>query len=455
MTPERGFSFSDCLLNQYRTMTTTQFTLNQGQKDAADDLYRWLMKPDEKHIILSGPGGVGKSYLISYLIDELIPRYHKMCDLVNIPPVYTQVNLTAMSNKAVEVLSESTGMPCSTAHSFLGLIVVNDYSTGATKIKKGKKWQIHSNSIIIIDEYSMEDYRFFQFLNESTLNCKIIHVGDHCQLAAVGDNIPYVSQQNIPRIDLTEQMRNKGQPALQSLCLHLRNQVETMQFSPIDLVPGVVDLLSGEDFQKEIESNFLDPEIQNKYRILAYSNGRVNTYNSFIRDLRQQPRLPVKGEYLICNSAFMPNNVKGFATEEEVHITDISSQVEVLNLPDGGCLEVVYGTLDGQFVTRTNVPIPVDRSHYEALVKHYKRSKDWTTYFKLKDEIPDLRPRDANTIHKSQGSSYDTVYIDLDDLSTCRNPATAARLLYVAASRARNRVVFYGNLPKQLGGLNV
>ena len=62
-------------------MTTKQFTLNQGQKDAADALYRWLMKPDEKHIILSGPGGVGKSYLISYLIDELIPRYHKMCDV--------------------------------------------------------------------------------------------------------------------------------------------------------------------------------------------------------------------------------------------------------------------------------------------------------------------------------------------------------------------------------------
>ena len=436
-------------------MTTKQFTLNQGQKDAADALYRWLMKPDEKHIILSGPGGVGKSYLISYLIDELIPRYHKMCDLINIPPVYTQVNLTAMSNKAAEVLSESTGMPCSTAHSFLGLIVVNDYSTGATKIKKGKKWQIHSNSIIIIDEYSMEDYRFFQFLNESTLNCKIIHVGDHCQLAAVGDNIPYVSQQDIPRIDLTEQMRNKGQPALQNLCLQLRNQVETLQFSPIDLVPGVVDLLNGEDFQTEIEQNFHDSDIQNKFRILAYSNGRVNVYNEFIRSVRQQPSLPVQGEYLICNSAFMTGKIKGFATEEEVCIVDIRSKVEVISLPDAGNLEVVYGTLRGQFTTRTDVPIPVNRNHYEALVKHYKRTKDWTTYFKLKEEIPDLRPRDANTIHKSQGSSYDTVYIDLEDLGNCRNPATAARLLYVAVSRARSRVVFYGDLPKRLGGLNV
>lgn len=436
-------------------MSTKQFTLNQGQKDAADALYRWLMNPEDKHIILSGPGGVGKSYLISYLIDELIPRYHKMCDLMNIPPVYTQVNLTAMSNKAAEVLAEGTGMPCSTAHSFLGLIVVNDYTTGATKVKKGKKWQIHRNSIIIIDEYSMEDYHFFQYLNEATLNCKIIHVGDHCQLAAVGDNIPYVSQQKIPRIDLTEQMRNKGQPFLQDLCLQLRSQVETLQFSPINLLPGVVDLLSGEDFQKEIEANFLDPEIENKYRILAYSNGRVNAYNDFIRDVRQQPRLPVKGEYLICNSAFMSDKTKGFATEEEVHIVDIGTEIEILPLPDNGALEVVYGSLQGRFAFRGNVPIPVDRAHHEALIKYYKRNKDWATYFRLKEEIPDLRPRDANTIHKSQGSSYDTVYIDLEDLSTCRNPATAARLLYVAVSRARNRVAFYGDLAKRLGGLNV
>lgn len=432
-----------------------EFTLNQGQKAAADDLFRWLMNPNDKHIILSGPGGVGKSYLISYLIDEIIPRYHKMCDMMNIPPIYTQVNLTAMSNKAAEVLAEGTGMPCSTAHSFLGLIVVNDYSTGATKIKKGKKWGIHQNAIIIIDEYSMEDYHFFQFLNEATNNCKIIHVGDHCQLAAVGDNIPFVSQQKIPRIDLTEQMRNKGQPFLQDLCLQLRNQVETLQFSPINLMPGVVDLLSASEFQKEIETNFLDPEIENKYRILAYSNGRVNSYNDFIREVRQQPHIPVAGEYLICNSAFMDGRNKGFATEEEVRIVDISPEQEIISLPDNGALEIRRGTLQGRFTMKMDVPIPVDRSHYEALVKYYKRAKDWATYFRLKEEVPDLRPRDANTIHKSQGSSYDTVYIDLEDLSTCRNPATAARLLYVAVSRARNRVAFYGDLAKRLGGLNV
>ena len=72
----------------------------------------------------------------------------------------------------------------------------------------------------------------------------------------------------------------------------------------------------------------------------------------------------------------------------------------------------------------------------------------------LKEEFPDLRPREACTVHKSQGSSFDTVYIDADDLSTCTNIATAARLLYVAVSRSRNRVVFYGKLHKKLGGIH-
>ena len=81
-----------------------------------------------------------------------------------------------------------------------------------------------------------------------------------------------------------------------------------------------------------------------------------------------------------------------------------------------------------------------------------KNNWDWSTYFSLKNKYPDLRDRDASTIHKAQGSTHDTVYVDLDDLCTCTNPLTAARLFYVAVSRARKRVVFYGNLSKKYGG---
>ena len=55
------------------------------------------------------------------------------------------------------------------------------------------------------------------------------------------------------------------------------------------------------------------------------------------------------------------------------------------------------------------------------------------------------------TIHKAQGSTVNTVYIDCKDISTCRNPDTVARLLYVAATRATDRIVFLNNLAPKYG----
>ena len=87
-------------------------------------------------------------------------------------------------------------------------------------------------------------------------------------------------------------------------------------------------------------------------------------------------------------------------------------------------------------------------------MKYFAKQKDWIHYFYVKDTFLDLRPKDASTVHKAQGSTYETVYIDLGDLSTCRIPDMAARLLYVAFTRASNRIVLYGKLKEKFGGIN-
>jgi exodeoxyribonuclease-5 len=43
--------------------------------------------------------------------------------------------------------------------------------------------------------------------------------------------------------------------------------------------------------------------------------------------------------------------------------------------------------------------------------------------------------------------------VDLTNISTCTIPNQAARMLYVAFSRARTRVIMYGNLAPRFGGL--
>jgi superfamily I DNA/RNA helicase len=188
-------------------------------------------------------------------------------------------------------------------------------------------------------------------------------------------------------------------------------------------------------------------------RILAYTNNRVIQYNDHVRTLRQLPQEYTIGERLISNSAVHMKN-RMLSVEEEVTI--LNQSADLVDIPMGGdaVLTVRMTTLESAYGDIfTQVPIPVDREHFRALVKYFARQKDWHTYYHLTGTYPDLRPRDAATFHKAQGSTYDSVFIDLGDLSSCRQPDQAARLLYVGFSRARTRVYLYGDLAQKYGGL--
>lgn len=67
-----------------------------------------------------------------------------------------------------------------------------------------------------------------------------------------------------------------------------------------------------------------------------------------------------------------------------------------------------------------------------------KRKKMWENFFALKEFFADVKYTFASTIHKLQGSTYDTVYIDLFSLSanTYIDRDQLYRLVYVAMTRA-------------------
>lgn len=424
--------------------------LNQGQQDAADAFFQFLFSTD-RQLGISGPGGVGKTYLMGHLIDTIMPRYFDTCKLMNIPPEFDEVVMTAMTNKAAEQLSQATGRPCSTIHSFLNLKVQDDYATGKSTITRTRSWKVHEKKIIFIDECSMEDRQLYGYLLEGTKNCKIVHVGDHCQLAPVMETISPVYKQGIMFHQLTEPMRNSGQPELMKLCQQLRHTVETSEFKPIRIVPGVIDLMDDNQIQDAIAEHFSAQT--HTSRILAYTNARVIQFNDHIRELRNLPSEFTEGEFLVNNSAIhLPGAM--LSVEAEVELKDISPHTEMHWIePDVG-LEIRKATLQTSLgYQHPNVPIPVDRDHFAALVKHYQRMKNWPKYFELKNFVPDLRQADASTVYKAQGSTYDTVFIDLSNISTCNNPNQVARMLYVAVSRPRNRIILYGNLADKYGGL--
>ena len=431
-------------------MTTQRPPLNQGQQAAADGFFDFLFSAD-KELIISGPGGVGKSFLMGYLIDEIMPRYEKMCSLLNQPVKYRDVHMTATTNKAAEVLAQATGRPCGTVHSFLGLKVTDDFSTGVSKLSKTNNWKVHQRIILFVDESSMVDTTLLKYIREAMLECKVVYVGDHCQLAPVMESKPPVFNQGLPMYVLTEPMRNNGQPALMNICQQLRDTVEQGTFNPIQIVPGVIDLLDDQQMFDELSRNFIDADFNG--RILAYSNTRVLQYGDFIRkDVRHLPDEFVKGEHLINNAMFQRGKT-AFSVEEEVTVTEVNSTTDFYEIEHGVRLEYRLCHLRSGFAVMPDVMVPVDRDHYTNLLKWYAKQKDWQKYYFLKNNFPDLRQRDACTVHKSQGSTYDTTYIDLENLSTCAQSEMGARLMYVAFTRARNRVVLYGDLTKRFGGL--
>ena len=83
------------------------------------------------------------------------------------------------------------------------------------------------------------------------------------------------------------------------------------------------------------------------------------------------------------------------------------------------------------------------------IIKYYSSNKQWDRYFKIKNSFPDLRSVAASTIHKAQGSTYDSVIVDLSDIGRCTIKSQTARMQYVALSRPKTRIYIRGHLPER------
>lgn len=410
--------------------------LNKDQEFASELFLRFIMNPAMPEMVITGAGGTGKTHLTRDILDNL-PNQTKLAEALGGKGI-TSVFVTATTNKAASVVGEATNEDAATIHSFLNLRVQNDFKTGRTILSKSGNYEVKENTLIIIDECSMIDSELLLAIREATKKCKILYLGDHCQLAPIYEPISKVFLSGIPTAVLKESMRFQG--ALENLANQLRETVETGIFKPIKAVPGIIDFLEGEEAQEYIDSRFKDDPVPEETKVVAYSNSQVGLYNAYVREeMHGYPEHLTTGEYVVSNEATKIPGAKG-------QMLKIDSRHYVVSVGDtmSFCgIDVRQVTLsNGFFVYQPNDP--TDRA-YE--LKRLAGMKAWPEYFRMKEEVADLRPVHSCTGHKSQGSTYDETVIDLGNIGSCRNPADLARLMYVAGSRARKRVVFIGELP--------
>lgn len=450
--------------------------LGKEQQQAIDDILDFLKSEEEMCYSLVGAAGTGKSLTISKLLNRL----------------ECSVCLCAPTHKAALVMQSYCNEPALTIHSMLALspkldIEKFDISKLQFFTLPSAKEQIPYRGLVICDEASMINDDLFSLLVEKCedYESKILFVSDKAQLLPVKSRKLSKVYTNCDRtFTLTKIYRQSSENCILPILTELRTK-EKFDFVPLQSPDGNLNIYNNikdfviacaEDFKIAIQKhNILYT------KLLAYTNNLVTTYNKVIQKyIWKDNVLFHKGDILTAyengtsgvvidsvdnkneNTIGTPFN---YYNGMDYIIEDVKEDAKVI--PDVGL--VVGYTLqlyDDYNKIIGEVFIVTDKSIYPQLaakLEEYRLAgienrKMWGRYFALSKSFSTIDYLYFNdravvkksfdlgyctTVHRSQGSSYNKIYIDVNSIATCRNKTVRRQLEYVAFSRTRSDVNIY------------
>jgi len=415
-----------------------EFIMSDDQLQAVSTFLELLTSDEHSEMLLTGRGGTGKTAVIKQFI-AIAEQETPDLKLFYGESKNIETRLTSTTNKAVQVLEEVTNRECSTIHSLLGLRVFDNFHTGKTSLKPTSKTVVILDALIIIDEMSMVNAELLEIIRKQTSNCKIVWVGDSYQLAPVFENTCPVVDSVKLKAELTTVHRQNNDSGISKFAEPFREYLDTGKFNPDkDEHTGIIHC-SPEEFKEHIDNSFHESMDKDDARIVTWTNSRVHQYNEYVSKLLGLDSYLTIGQKVLTNKPIMVGDRIGLSTDSISEIYDVFED----NIFGYDCFKV---TLKNGVTTYQ----PKDRKQIDAVIKQYAKFKDWTNYFQLKNQFADLRPIYANTIQKSQGSTYKKVFIDVGDIAKNKKNSEIMRLMYVAITRASEKVYLQGSLPKRL-----
>lgn len=335
--------------------------------------------------------------------------------------------------------------------------------------------------IVFVDEFSMvgeadlTDVRAIQDPEdedeEDAYNVKLVWIGDLNQLPPVQD-MQTLDPGGKYWVKLTKQYRQAADNPLNKPLLQLVEFIEGRR-KPEPLVESD-NFIRGVDDLADLYMDCLTDKV-----LLCYTNAQVQHYNFMIQGRNE----PEPGDILFCPSNHQTYELLRIIPRYEIQYVDQhSGQLELntkfksleyliqsnfcdfYHVSDEDGEEFIYpavfGTSNfndlvkraGQEATKANKAI--EHKHKPESVAQWakanwqdelarNRSKAWRLLLALRKNTFCLDFNHAMTVHKSQGSTYTTVFVDTQDLGICANTNynLYLRLMYVALSRASNTVV--------------
>ncbi len=442
-------------------------TLNSQQQHAIDEMLLFLGS-SQSAFALKGFAGTGKSTTIQFLLEKTGALA---------PNVY----FTAPTHKAVKVLKKMAeqkslhGVTFATIHSLLGLKVVNKKDRQIIKPmdrRKNDPLKEPGRHLIVVDECSMVGEELFSFIAKSVrkYNVKYIFMGDPAQLPPVGEKESPTFEKTEARAMLSQVMRQRGENPILGVCTDIREAWSRGGQRLPPIIPQMaedgsvgVSVLHGELFTQWMPSAFSHEQFDadpDRFRVVAWRNETVNKINDWIHQLRYpncetwlaegEPITFVK-PLLISMLEIMSD---GSSDEILVH-TDVEGVVSSCDPcihPEQGIdcwlitavtesgMEHTFYALDNDGIIQRDIALRAIAN--DNRIKERNGDKqNWWPYYQLKNSFAEIRPAYCMTAHKSQGSTFENVFVDVQDIWRNPNKIEALQCLYVACSRASHHLI--------------
>lgn len=405
--------------------------LTADQQAAYADIVTLITTPSMNELVIDGYAGTGKTTLINTFLDE----WPKFVALSGGAFKDLEVHLTATTNKAADALSNATGQEAGTIHSLFGLRVKPLGYRKSTLVDNGSNGSA-PNSLIVIDEASFIDDYLLKKIREKGVGRKILFLGDPCQLKPVNSDKTPVFDAGIHTAKLTTIVRQSDDSPIQKFSRALRNHVlgEPIPKAGVDGVN--IFHMQQQDFQNNLVHDCAT-HAGNQVRALAWTNKRAIFYNELVAEnLSGTPEIKI-GDTVVVNRQAEKRGCYKLTTDSTIHVVGISAWAKDTN-----------GIISRELTTDRGITIcqAQDLNAVTQYIKGLYDNSDMPSAVFAENHYVDIRLMYASTVNKSQGSTYDTVYIDLNDIGACPDRDQVRRMLYVAVSRARNKVVFTGDI---------
>ncbi|MDQ1341003.1 MAG: hypothetical protein QG567_2161, partial [Campylobacterota bacterium] len=413
----------------------------------------------DNEVSLSGAAGTGKTYLTTKLVKKLKEKYH--------------VTITAPTHKALQVLrqnlinDEIENVDTKTLQSFLNLRLTTDFDKGIQKfepIKKSKDNDESRTDILIVDESSMIGQDLYDFIIKAIEKGRIkavLFVGDEHQLLPI-DSLDNKIFEVRNKYKLEKIVRQAQGSYIITMATKARNIIQSKNYISIKEFFDDAAFKDKVQFFSTTQSfydDFCTPQTWAKQDkvIASFTNNDVDAHNRVIRqryweaqNIREIPTL-LKGDKVIFQQA---NIINEKVVHQNSDIVELSSATKIfeenMQIYFWDCRDLnnkPFKVIDPSSNERFKNILNKLAQDAKSENYHEVRTQKWKFFFTLKEFFIDVKYIYASTIHKLQGSTYETVYIDLSSIENMNDKDLMFRLLYVALTRASQtiKVLLPGN----------